>query len=157
MDVIFYIHKGDSLFFCSVCIHDPPISTLKLKRKDITFVSGHIDNPQTIWSKVHSAVGVSTSALGLVFTAGLLADLILLRPIGWLSDRLEARIVLTPALLLMSGTLAYFPQATSLPVLILGSIVRHPSEKLACYEAHILPLASAAAHWTAAPGERSAA
>jgi predicted MFS family arabinose efflux permease len=70
-------------------------------------------------------VGVSTSALGLVFTAGLLADLILLLPIGWLSDRLEARIVLTPALLLMAGTLAYFSQATSLPGLFLVSICLH--------------------------------
>src|SRR5262245_56425185 len=70
-------------------------------------------------------VGVSTSALGLVFTAGLLADLIRLLPIGWLSDRLEARIVLTPALLLMAGALAYFSQATSLPALFLVSICLH--------------------------------
>jgi len=49
----------------------------------------------------------------LVFTAGLLVDLILLLPIGWLSDRLEGRVVLTPALLLMAGALAYLPQATS--------------------------------------------
>ena len=42
-----------------------------------------------------------------MFTAGLLADLLLLLPIGWLSDRLEARVVLTPALLLMAGALAY--------------------------------------------------
>jgi predicted MFS family arabinose efflux permease len=70
-------------------------------------------------------VGVSTSALGLVFTAGLLADLLLLLPIGWLSDRLEARVVLTPALLLMAGALAYLPQATSLLALFLVSIGLH--------------------------------
>jgi MFS family permease len=70
-------------------------------------------------------VGVSTSALGLVFTAGLLADLLLLVPIGWLADRLEARVVLTPALLLMAGALAYLPQATSLLALFLVSIGLH--------------------------------
>ena len=70
-------------------------------------------------------VGVSTSTLGLVFTAGLLADLILLLPVGWLSDRLEGRVVLTPALLLIAGALAYFPQATSLGALFLVSICLH--------------------------------
>ena len=63
--------------------------------------------------------------LGLVFTAGLLVDLILLLPIGWLSDRLEGRIVLTPALLLMAGALAYLPQATSLEGLFAVSICLH--------------------------------
>ena len=61
----------------------------------------------------------------LVFTAGLLVDLILLLPIGWLSDRLEARVVLTPALLLMAGALAYLPQATSLGGLFVVSICLH--------------------------------
>jgi len=70
-------------------------------------------------------VGISTSTLGLVFTAGLLVDLILLLPIGWLSDRLEARVVLTPALLLMAGALAYLPQATSLGGLFVVSICLH--------------------------------
>jgi MFS family permease len=70
-------------------------------------------------------VGVSPSTLGLVFTAGLLVDLILLLPIGWLSDRLECRIVLTPALLLMAGALAYLPQATSLGGLFVVSICLH--------------------------------
>jgi len=70
-------------------------------------------------------VGVSTSTLGLVFTAGLLADLILLLPVGWLSDRLEGRVVLTPALLLIAGALAYLPQATSLDALFLVSICLH--------------------------------
>jgi len=70
-------------------------------------------------------VGVSTSTLGLVFTAGLLADLILLLPVGWLSDRLESRVVLTPALLLIAGALAYLPQATSLDALFLVSICLH--------------------------------
>jgi len=70
-------------------------------------------------------VGISTSTLGLVFTAGLLVDLILLLPIGWLSDRLEGRVVLTPALLLMAGALAYLPQATSLGGLFVVSICLH--------------------------------
>ena len=70
-------------------------------------------------------VGVSTSTLGLVFTAGLLADLILLLPVGWLSDRLEGRVVLTPALLLIASALAYLPQATSLGALFLVSIGLH--------------------------------
>jgi len=70
-------------------------------------------------------VGVSTSTLGLVFTAGLLADLLLLLPVGWLSDRLEGRVVLTPALLLIAGALAYLPQATSLGALFLVSICLH--------------------------------
>ena len=70
-------------------------------------------------------VGVSTSTLGLVFTAGLLVDLVLLLPIGWLSDRLEGRVVLTPALLLMAGGLALLPQAQSLSALFLVSICLH--------------------------------
>jgi MFS family permease len=70
-------------------------------------------------------VGISTSTLGLVFTAGLLVDLILLLPIGWLSDRLEGRVVLTPALLLMAGALAYLPQATSLGGLFVVSLCLH--------------------------------
>ena len=70
-------------------------------------------------------VGISTATLGLVFTAGLLVDLILLLPIGWLSDRLEGRVVLTPALLLMAGALAYLPQATSLGGLFVVSICLH--------------------------------
>jgi MFS family permease len=70
-------------------------------------------------------IGVSPSMLGLVFTAGLLVDLILLLPIGWLSDRLEGRVVLTPALLLMAGALAYLPQVTSLGGLFVVSICLH--------------------------------
>jgi predicted MFS family arabinose efflux permease len=70
-------------------------------------------------------VGVSPSTLGLVFTAGLLVDLMLLLPIGWLSDRLEGRVVLTPALLLMAAALAYLPQATSLGGLFVVSICLH--------------------------------
>jgi MFS family permease len=70
-------------------------------------------------------VGISTSTLGLVFTSGLLVDLILLLPIGWLSDRLEGRVVLTPALLLMAGALVYLPQATSLGGLFIISICLH--------------------------------
>jgi MFS family permease len=70
-------------------------------------------------------VGIPTSTLGLVFTAGLFVDLLLLLPIGWLSDRLEGRVVLTPALLLMAGALAYLPQATSLGGLFVVSICLH--------------------------------
>jgi MFS family permease len=70
-------------------------------------------------------VGIPTSTLGLVFTAGLLVDLVLLLPMGWLSDRLEGRVVLTPALLLMAGALTYLPQATSLGGLLVVSICLH--------------------------------
>jgi MFS transporter, DHA1 family, inner membrane transport protein len=70
-------------------------------------------------------VGIPTTTLGLVFTAGLLVDLVLLLPMGWLSDRLEGRVVLTPALLLMAGALAYLPQATSLGGLFVISICLH--------------------------------
>jgi len=70
-------------------------------------------------------VEVSTSALGLVFTAGLLVDLVLLLPMGWLSDRLECRVVLTPALLLMGATLALMPHAQSLGTLLLVSVGLH--------------------------------
>jgi MFS family permease len=86
-------------------------------------------------------VGIPTSTLGLVLTAGLLVDLLLLLPIGWLSDRLAVRVVLTPALLLMAGALAYLPQATSLGGLFVVSICLHtgfaawgmPSAALALY------------------------
>ena len=70
-------------------------------------------------------VGIPPATLGLAFTAGLLVDLVLLLPIGWLSDRLEARVVLTPALLLMAGALAYLPQATSFGGLLVVSICLH--------------------------------
>jgi MFS family permease len=85
--------------------------------------AGFISNALPLFSG--EVVGVSTSTLGLVFTAGLLADLILLLPVGWLSDRLEGRVVLTPALLLIAGALAYLPQATSLGALFLVSICLH--------------------------------
>ena len=70
-------------------------------------------------------VGLSTSTLGLVFTAGLLVDLVLLLPMGWLSDRLECRVVLTPALLLMAAALVLLPEAQSLGALLLVSICLH--------------------------------
>jgi MFS family permease len=70
-------------------------------------------------------VGVSTSRLGLVFTTGLLADLLLLIPMGWLSDRLEARLVLTPAMLLMAMTMAALPYVKSIEGLFLISIGLH--------------------------------
>jgi MFS transporter, DHA1 family, multidrug resistance protein len=72
-------------------------------------------------------VGVPTSTLGMVFTAGLLVDLGLLLPVGWLSDRLDYRIVLAPAMLLMAVTLAWFPQAHSVWGLLLVSIGIHTS------------------------------
>jgi predicted MFS family arabinose efflux permease len=72
-------------------------------------------------------IGVSTSTLGMVFTAGLLVDLGLLLPVGWLSDRLDYRIVLAPAMLLMAVTLAWFPRAHSLWGLLLVSIGIHMS------------------------------
>jgi MFS transporter, DHA1 family, multidrug resistance protein len=72
-------------------------------------------------------VGLPTSTLGVVFTAGLLADLGLLLPVGWLSDRLDYRVVLTPALLLMAVTLTGFPHAQSLWALLLVSLGIHIS------------------------------
>jgi MFS family permease len=72
-------------------------------------------------------VGVSSSTLGMVFTAGLLVDLALLLPVGWLSDRLDYRVVLAPAMLLMAVVLAWFPQAHSLWGLLLVSIGIHTS------------------------------
>jgi predicted MFS family arabinose efflux permease len=70
-------------------------------------------------------VGVSISTLGMVFTAGLLVDLGLLLPVGWLSDRLDYRKVLTPAMLLMAATLAWMPHVHTLRELLLASICLH--------------------------------
>jgi predicted MFS family arabinose efflux permease len=70
-------------------------------------------------------IGVPASTLGVVFTAGLLVDLALLLPVGWVSDRLDYRIVLTPALLLMAAALAWFPQVRSLGALLGVSIALH--------------------------------
>jgi predicted MFS family arabinose efflux permease len=53
--------------------------------------------------------------------------LALLLPVGWVSDRLDYRIVLAPAMLLMAVTLAWFPQAHSLGTLLLVSIAIHTS------------------------------
>jgi predicted MFS family arabinose efflux permease len=72
-------------------------------------------------------VGIPTSTLGLVFTAGLLVDLALLLPVGWLSDRLDYRVVLAPAMLLMAVVLAWFPQAHGLWGLLLVSVGMHTS------------------------------
>ena len=72
-------------------------------------------------------VGVPTSTLGMVFSAGLLVDLVLLLPVGWLSDRLDHRAVLTPAMLLMAGALTWLPAARSLEALLLLSIFIHTS------------------------------
>jgi predicted MFS family arabinose efflux permease len=63
----------------------------------------------------------------MVLTAGLLADLVLLLPVGWLSDRLDYRVVLTPALLLMAVSLAWLPRAHSLWALLLVSLGLHTS------------------------------
>jgi MFS family permease len=70
-------------------------------------------------------VGLSTATLGAVMTAGLLVDLVLLLPIGWLSDRLQGRIVLGPALLLMAAALVWLPQATTMMALLLISVGLH--------------------------------
>jgi MFS family permease len=72
-------------------------------------------------------IGVPTSMLGMVFTVGLLVDLMLLLPAGWLSDRLDYRAVLAPAMLLMALVLAWFPQAHGLWGLLLVSIGIHTS------------------------------
>jgi MFS family permease len=72
-------------------------------------------------------VGASTSTLGMIFTAGLLVDLALLLPVGWVSDRLDYRVVLAPAMLLMALVLAWFPQAQGLWGLLLVSIGIHTS------------------------------
>jgi MFS family permease len=70
-------------------------------------------------------VGLSTSVLGAVITAGLFVDLVLLLPIGWVSDRLQGRTVLAPALLLMAASLACLPQATTMVALVLVSLSLH--------------------------------
>ena len=72
-------------------------------------------------------VGLSTTMLGAIMTAGLLVDLALLLPIGWVADRLEGRIVIGPALLLMALTLAWLPQATTMATLLLISLCLHAS------------------------------
>ena len=70
-------------------------------------------------------VHIPTSALGTLFTAGLLADLLLLLPVGWLSDRLGYRAVLTPAMLLMAGMLVWLPAANSPTALLAVSVGIH--------------------------------
>ena len=114
------------------CPEVPAAATVHTKVVGIAYVATFVLS--FIWSGFVSTalplfggevVGISTSTLGLVFTAGLLVDLVLLLPIGWLSDRLEGRVVLTPALLLMAGALAYLPQATSLGGLFVVSICLH--------------------------------
>jgi MFS family permease len=63
----------------------------------------------------------------MVLTAGLLVDLALLLPVGWLSDRHDYRVVLAPAMLLMALVLAWFPQVQGLWGLLLVSIGLHAS------------------------------
>jgi predicted MFS family arabinose efflux permease len=72
-------------------------------------------------------VGVPPVTLGLIFTAGLVMDLALLLPVGWVSDRLDSRVVLTPAMLLMAITLILFPMAHGIWGLLLISIGIHTS------------------------------
>jgi MFS transporter, DHA1 family, multidrug resistance protein len=72
-------------------------------------------------------VGVPPATLGLIFTAGLVMDLALLLPVGWVSDRLDYRVVLTPAMLLMAVTLILFPMAHGIWGLLLISIGIHMS------------------------------
>jgi hypothetical protein len=55
-----------------------------------------------------------------------LVDLALLLPVGWLSDRLDYRVVLAPALLLMALVLAWFPRHRACGV-VLVSIGIHTS------------------------------
>jgi MFS family permease len=70
-------------------------------------------------------LGLPAATLGAVLTAGLLVDLVLLLPIGWLADRLAGRTVLAPALLLMAAALAWLPQVTTLVALFLVSLCLH--------------------------------
>ena len=108
----------------AAAVHTRVIGIAYLATFVLSFIwSGFVSTALPLFSG--EVVGISTSTLGLVFTAGLLVDLILLLPIGWLSDRLEGRVVLTPALLLMAGALAYLPQATGLGGLFVVSICLH--------------------------------
>jgi predicted MFS family arabinose efflux permease len=70
-------------------------------------------------------VGLSASALGVILTAGLIVDLVLLLPMGWAADRLAGRTILAPALLLMTAALVWLPQATALVPLLLVSVCLH--------------------------------
>lgn len=70
-------------------------------------------------------VGLSTSTLGLVLTAGLVVDLLLLLPIGWLSDRFQSRTVLAPALSLLAAALLWLPQSSHVWGLLLVSLGLH--------------------------------
>jgi MFS family permease len=70
-------------------------------------------------------VNVSPSTLGNILTAGLLVDLLLLLPVGWLSDSVEYRTVLTPAILLMAGMLIWLPEADSPGTLLVVSVGLH--------------------------------
>ncbi len=108
----------------------PPHTTAILIAYGATFIlsftwSGFLSTAIPLYGG--EVVGVPTSTLGLVFTAGLLVDLALLLPVGWLSDRLDYRIVLAPAMLLMAVILAWFPQAHGLWGLLLVSVGMHTS------------------------------
>jgi MFS family permease len=70
-------------------------------------------------------VRIPPAALGSIFTAGLLVDLALLLPMGWLSDRLESRAVLAPAMLLMAAMLVWLPEARNPVALLLVSVGLH--------------------------------
>lgn len=70
-------------------------------------------------------VGLSTSTLGLIMTAGLVVDLVLLLPTGWLSDRLQHRIVLAPALGVLVISLLGLPHVSQHWGLLLVSLGLH--------------------------------
>jgi predicted MFS family arabinose efflux permease len=55
----------------------------------------------------------------------LLVDLALLLPVGWLSDRLDYRVVLTPAMLLIAVMLVWLPDASSPAALLAVSVGIH--------------------------------
>jgi MFS family permease len=68
---------------------------------------------------------IPPAVLGSIFTAGLLVDLALLLPIGWLSDRLGYHAVLAPAMLLMAAMLVWLPKARSPVALLIVSVGLH--------------------------------
>ena len=72
-----------------------------------------------------NVLGLSTSTLGLIMTAGLVVDLVLLLPTGWLSDRLQNRTVLAPALSLLAAALFWLPHSSQFWGLLLVSIGLH--------------------------------
>lgn len=68
---------------------------------------------------------LSPAALGSLFTGGLLVNLTLLLPVGWLSDRLGLRLVFAPAMLLIAIALLWLPHARTFASLFLVSLGMH--------------------------------